>query len=339
MNKQKCNIKILLGGFLILAVIIIPIVLWLSKKDHYKSSKCHAISHVNPAMFAALKFPKVKGFVYPKNFRNFADFTRHVYFVPVPNELGVLENNFILAANIIVSILMATQDLKQHKYLGVPGFTLLKQLYTPQNLTIDTGKSYKLPPPSATPRLFGVILADNHKNLVIAFRGTQTQTDWKWDTMSCPKKFDDQGNYVAEGFYDAYLAASPEVVKEYVEKYIGMGYNIWVVGHSLGAAVATITSHVLNKLYPNKINTITFGSPRVLNPKLSTEINDEFYRVVNIADFIPPSLPAATSESVYSHTGRLFAYHYNGASSAENHAFYLKELGTGDHKLVTLGLS
>tara|TARA_B110000008_G_C16854036_1_gene517970 strand:+ start:527 stop:790 length:264 start_codon:yes stop_codon:yes gene_type:complete len=87
---------------------------------------------------------------------------------------------------------------------------------------------------------------------------------------------------MTEGFYDAYLSASPEDVKELVGDYIGMGYNIWVVGHSLGAAMATITSHVLNKLYPNKINTITFGSPRVLNPKLSTEINDEFYRVVII---------------------------------------------------------
>jgi hypothetical protein len=60
---KRFNIKIFLVGFLIFTVILISIIIWLSKKDHYQSSKCHAISHVNPAMFAALKFPKVKGFV------------------------------------------------------------------------------------------------------------------------------------------------------------------------------------------------------------------------------------------------------------------------------------
>lgn len=154
------------------------------------------------------------------------------------------------------------------------------------------------------------------------------------DTMSCPKRY--ENSYMAEGFYDTYLDASPNIVNSLVNKYMNRGYNIWVIGHSLGAAVATITSHVLNKIYPNKINTITFGCPRVLSPSLANEINDEFYRVVNIADFIPPSLPAATSESVYSHTGRLFAYQYNGSSSAENHAFYLKELGTKKHKCIAV---
>ena len=325
----------------------------------------NAIMKINAAKYAALAFPKIKEIRYPHPNPHPIYHPHHILkfiekLTVAPNNLRHLESNFIICANVINSILLASQsgvtvcnDYKIPPKLKPHGMKIVQKLCLPQNISFPQ-KDYPLPPPSNKKRLFGVILDDTiGKNLIIAFRGTQTQTDWKWDTEVEPIAVDN--SYIARGFYNAYLGYNYEphkkeskpdgelnskIVTHEVLKYYRMGYNIFVTGHSLGAAVATITSHFIHKNHPHvNFTTITFGAPRSLSPHAAKhQVNKEFYRVENEADVIPPSLSAASSLSVYAHAGNPFMYSYNGDSSAKNHAFYLQEMVKGTYPLIAISL-
>ena len=66
--------------------------------------------------------------------------------------------------------------------------------------------------------------------------------------------------------------------------------DIYISGHSSGGAIANIASLDLYYLYPNiRINTITFGSPRVANKAFIEEYNKNIknsIRIVNKNDII-----------------------------------------------------
>jgi hypothetical protein len=73
----------------------------------------------------------------------------------------------------------------------------------------------------------------------------------------------------------------------------------------------------------------TFGCPRSVSELISNQISNDvrinFYRILNIEDNVPPSIPSSTSIPIFKHAGNLINYSYFGKSSDENHAFYLKE--------------
>jgi len=118
-----------------------------------------------------------------------------------------------------------------------------------------------------------VLNALDHENekIIVGFRGSSNIQNWvdniqishispyiNYDNVSVDKGFYKALNYVKEPLYkniDSMMQSYPN-------------YNILITGHSLGGALSTITGFeivYINGVKPEKIELITFGSPRVGN--------------------------------------------------------------------------
>ena len=132
-----------------------------------------------------------------------------------------------------------------------------------------------------------------HKNntLNICFRGTKNTNDFYLNLNIIPQSFIKKEIKVHKGFLYKYLSIRDIVINK-TKEIISNNYieDIYISGHSSGGAIANIASLDLFYLYPNKrINTITFGSPRVANKAFIDEYNKNInnsYRIVNKNDII-----------------------------------------------------
>lgn len=117
---------------------------------------------------------------------------------------------------------------------------------------------------------------------------------WMDDELIYPQQLNlAPDNRVHSGFYRAYTSMIPpleESVHNQNDK------EIYVVGHSLGAAVGLLTGVHLNQFTDKKVHLITFGSPRVGNEAFVTSCNkfiDSNNRFVNGSDIVtdlPPEI-------------------------------------------------
>ncbi len=164
-------------------------------------------------------------------------------------------------------------------------------------------------------------------NIVVVFRDTDSDDGWEktlnmlTDARATTKKlshimepgigtsdkYKDIG--VHEGFLSEYQLFHDEVL-EYVNRYPDK--DIYVAGHSLGGALATLGSFDIAAHTGRHVTTITFGGPRVGTAEFRAafeELGINMYRVVMDADpvarvpgfFIP-----------YEHVGRLLQLHNTG---------------------------
>ncbi len=129
-------------------------------------------------------------------------------------------------------------------------------------------------------------LAKNENMYVLAFRGTQ------------PKKFEDinadirvyksslKEGKIHAGFQDAYQEVEDEIVKIFL-KNEEWNWPLYITGHSLGGALATIaTQNLEHKIKSQIAACYTFGSPRVGNKQYERNIKAPFYRVVHSTDIV-----------------------------------------------------
>ncbi|MDE0349430.1 MAG: lipase family protein [Gammaproteobacteria bacterium] len=145
----------------------------------------------------------------------------------------------------------------------------------------------------------GYIAADAER-ILVAFRGTAGLPDWLTN-IQIAKDPGPEG-HVHEGFQDAFFVSTLRIGSLLG----GMkgDRDIWVTGHSLGGALATLLVATLIENGIDVKGLYTYGAPRVgdgefakwLNGKLRYRCN---YRVVNEGDVVP-HLP---SEQRFSHAG------------------------------------
>ncbi len=129
-------------------------------------------------------------------------------------------------------------------------------------------------------------LAKNENIYVLAFRGTQ------------PKKFEDintdirayksslKEGKIHAGFHEAYQDVEDEIVRIFLEneKWV---WPLYITGHSLGGALATIaTQNLEHKIKSQIAACYTFGSPRVGNRQYEKNIKAPFYRIVHSTDIV-----------------------------------------------------
>lgn len=143
------------------------------------------------------------------------------------------------------------------------------------------------------------MLRVNHDNpcLVIAFRGTDGIDDWAINVDAYQAPFGKAGK-VHQGFMKAYLSIR-EKLFEYLKD---NSLPVFITGHSLGAALATLAT---SELYDNENfdSCYTFGSPRIGNPEFINSIKCErIYRIVNNCDVIT-TVPVDFAGIKYVHIG------------------------------------
>ena len=129
-------------------------------------------------------------------------------------------------------------------------------------------------------------LAKNDQFAVLSFRGTQPT---KWEDVRTDLRALKQKTIegkVHKGFKEAFDDVRDEIF-DIVGKSIGKDLPLYITGHSLGAALATVATQELEEEFDDLIAACyTYGSPRVGDGKYEKSIKAPFYRIVNTTDIV-----------------------------------------------------
>jgi Lipase (class 3) len=153
-------------------------------------------------------------------------------------------------------------------------------------------------------QVFGfVALNRNNREAFIIIRGTRTAYEWYNNTMVKHEELISiNGTEIlgvtTKGFHSIYIDIRKEMEQALI-KIKGEYDRIFVSGHSLGGALATLTILDLITLGidPSNITVYTFASPRCADRVLAEKLNNSFvkhWRIANTEDIVP-TLPGATA--------------------------------------------
>jgi len=164
--------------------------------------------------------------------------------------------------------------------------------------TISNVTSWNYPSVDAN----GYVALWNGSSCIVAFAGTTTDAGWTQDVSSAalvPGPLNCPGCLVGLGFWTVYSTARPTITSALAKLKCTGG--VYVAGHSLGAAQATIAAFDLAKNYNASVKAVyNFGSPRVGNAAFATALqnalpNVPMYRLYLQNDPVPSvPLPGAT---------------------------------------------
>ena len=158
-----------------------------------------------------------------------------------------------------------------------------------------------------------MFVAGNDKAMILAFRGTEKNLeDWLSDVKV--KLTGGPFGMIHEGFglaLSSVWAQVLEAIKDYQDK----GQGLWITGHSLGAALATLaTAKFLEKpmqvpgLQTQVRGLYTFGSPRVGNGDFTKKFDELFksktFRFVHNRDIVTRVAPRVVLG--YDHVGHVY---------------------------------
>lgn len=118
---------------------------------------------------------------------------------------------------------------------------------------------------------------------VVSHRGTKKLSNWLVDAMI--KQVED-ANYPGKVHYG--FSAALGIVWDDILRAIPQDRDlpVFVAGHSLGGALATLCAHRLQKL-DHQVQCYTYGSPRVGNTDFAAAYTVPTYRWVDVDDVVP----------------------------------------------------
>lgn len=129
-------------------------------------------------------------------------------------------------------------------------------------------------------------IAKNDEFAVLSFRGTQLD---RWEDVRTDLRVLKQNTIngrVHQGFKNAFDDVREEIL-DVLRNSIGKDLPLYITGHSLGAALATVATQELEGEFDDLIAACyTFGSPRVGDGKYEKSIKAPFYRIVNTTDIV-----------------------------------------------------
>jgi len=150
--------------------------------------------------------------------------------------------------------------------------------------------------------------------IVLAFRGTQVDDfcssviDWSVDALFLPIP-DSHGNLVHAGFLGAIREVWDDVSTHLRSLQQARRRPLWITGHSLGAALATIAASLCtDKPELGAVGLVTYGSPRVGDRTFGRRIKVPVWRFRHNADLVT-HVPIGF---VFRHVGRLQFIDSNG---------------------------
>jgi triacylglycerol lipase len=224
----------------------------------------------------------------------------------VPENKKYYDKNLAIA---LVDISSAVSDANCDIALpNPPTFTQQTQL---RANSLSTGRNL----------MYGYIFS-NENSACFAFTGTSSIDQWKDDFKFTLVEGSDITGYqpgmkIHEGFYNIYRQLkSPIHTWLSTRKHI---QHVYITGHSLGGALATICSLDLSNYSPI---VYTFGAPRVGNP-LFAEIYQnnvsQGIRINNTEDIITDLPLAAFENQVYQHVNQNLPFTISTGSLYDNH--------------------
>ena len=165
-------------------------------------------------------------------------------------------------------------------YIKKPLFYLLKKL--------PNAKLLQFISDDETDTQVGIIVDDTNKNIVVVFRGTESVKDCYYDISFYEKRI--KNFKVHTGFYEQVSSVKKQIYN-LIKPYIENNYNLYLTGHSLGSANATLLTYFISEKHPNiLIKLITFGGPRVGNAEwkecFEQKENIIHYRITNNRDIV-----------------------------------------------------
>ena len=154
-------------------------------------------------------------------------------------------------------------------------------------------------------------IAETDQHAIVAFRGTQGFGDWIGNLKVIGVDTDAYGT-VHSGFHSAFRDVAEELVRV-----LPTNKPIWLTGHSLGGALASIAAAEWGRDF--SINGVfTYGQPRVGDAEFASAVKDlfadQFFRFVNGDDIVTRIPPG------YRHVGQPMLFDADGsikASAAE----------------------
>lgn len=139
-------------------------------------------------------------------------------------------------------------------------------------------------------------IAANEQHIVVTFRGSWQWQDWLTNILVKKTNHKNSGGKVHRGFLKAMNVVLPKLLS-LLKKYQTNQQKIWIVGHSLGGALANLfTSELIEHDIPVH-QLITFAAPKVGNQRwsnyLNQSLNNNHFRIVNEGDPVPKVLRLA----------------------------------------------
>ena len=168
----------------------------------------------------------------------------------------------------------------------------------------------------------GFVVGDE-KKIIISFTGTEGKiADWVTDIKVFKETWIEANpmGEVHNGFYGALSSVWDELYEEIINLRTN-NQSIWITGHSLGGALATLAAATLQLQAPDvKVGGVyTFGQPRIANHKFSKNYNavlkNVTFRCVNNNDVVTRVPPQIFG---YSHIGKIKYFDADGKLFSDN---------------------
>ncbi|MEF2967315.1 lipase family protein [Paenibacillus sp. M1] len=172
---------------------------------------------------------------------------------------------------------------------------------------------------------------ESPEEVIIAFRGTSSAPDWVSDLIASQTKFKyiEANCLTHRGFTNIYASARDGIMAALAKISSGESKTLYVTGHSLGAALATLCAVdvAANTGFRSPI-LFTFGSPRVGDPAFAKAFASHVpasYRYANVFDivtFAPPTvykLPKRDKKFYYQHVRTLSSLDFEYGAISLNH--------------------
>ena len=185
-------------------------------------------------------------------------------------------------------------DFQQGTTFTLPPPYTLRQVYlTPERYPGELGALGDTEVPIA-------FLATSGDAVFVVFRGTKTISEWIADATLTQVPFPEAGSgaRTETGFTRVYTSVNAGIIAD-VNALAASGAfsRLYVAGHSLGAAVATLAAPDLARTTPFTAPVLyNFASPRTGNPTFAAAVDDlpTSWRIANTYDEVPKLPPAIT---------------------------------------------
>ena len=156
------------------------------------------------------------------------------------------------------------------------------------------GKIVKFISDEDTDLQVGITISETNKRICVIFRGSESKSDWYYDLQFYKHQLEDD-IYVHKGFYKQLYENNnydniTNVVVDLLKQKQYYDYDVYITGHSLGAALSTLYGYQLSKNIHQEIVVASFASPRVGNAAFRTDFDDRknltHYRFSNNRDIV-----------------------------------------------------